>query len=220
MPVTVPEFKTCEMCGSVFARTKNGIKLWLRRRYCSRACSGTLRDDSLPKVKNCVVCSAQYHRPDKLSAYQWKSRLCCSVKCAAIRHSTHGDSSSREYTIWTNMKSRCLNPKSDDYSNYGGRGITICAEWVTDFAMFLADMGRCPKGKSLDRKDTNRGYCRDNCKWSTTDEQCNNRRNNIRISVDGRTQTLMQWSKEIGFNYSIALGRFNSGHPIYEVFSA
>lgn len=75
------------------------------------------------------------------------------------------------------MKARCLNPKSPDYKDYGGRGITICESWIDSFEAFLEDMGERPKNRTLDRRDTNGNYEPDNCVWSTAKEQANNRRN-------------------------------------------
>ena len=87
---------------------------------------------------------------------------------------THGMHSSPEYNCWAGVKQRCLNPKNHRYNEYGGRGITICERWMK-FENFLADMGRRPKGTSLDRIDNDGNYELSNCKWSTAKEQINNR---------------------------------------------
>jgi hypothetical protein len=81
-----------------------------------------------------------------------------------------------EYHAWQTMRARCLNPKNKRYAQYGGRGITICNSWLDGFPAFLGDMGRRPSPRhSLDRKDNNKGYSKDNCKWSTPHEQMTNR---------------------------------------------
>ena len=81
-----------------------------------------------------------------------------------------------EYSSWCNMKTRCTNPNFKQYKDYGGRGITICKEWLDSFEQFYKDMGPKPKGMTLDRIDNNKGYEPLNCKWSTYSEQNKNRR--------------------------------------------
>ena len=70
----------------------------------------------------------------------------------------------KTYRAWASMRSRCNNPENAGYSQYGGRGITVCPEWVS-FKQFLIDMGEAPKDKSLDRRDNNKGYSKDNCRY-------------------------------------------------------
>lgn len=98
------------------------------------------------------------------------------------------------------MKLRCLNPNNHAFSDYGGRGIKICEEWMA-FENFLADMGERPDNMTLDRIDVNGNYEPSNCRWATMKEQCNNRRSNFNITHQGRTQTLTQWCEELGLNY-------------------
>ena len=76
------------------------------------------------------------------------------------------------------MKARCLNPNNHAYAGYGGRGISVCSEWLGEggFIRFLADMGEMPTGRSLDRIDNGRGYSPGNCRWATPVEQQRNTR--------------------------------------------
>jgi integrase len=83
---------------------------------------------------------------------------------------------SPEYRSWQHMKDRCLNPRCKDWPQYGGRGIRMADDWE-DFDLFLADMGRRPSRlHSLDRRDVNGNYDRDNCRWATKLVQNRNQR--------------------------------------------
>lgn len=81
----------------------------------------------------------------------------------------------KEYAIWVKMRQRCKNPNDPKFKDYGARGIKVCSEWDS-FAQFFEDMGEKPDGLSIDRKDNDKGYSKENCKWSTPLEQANNRR--------------------------------------------
>lgn len=81
---------------------------------------------------------------------------------------------SPEYHSWAAMMTRCYNKKRSAYKYYGGKGIFVCKRWHT-FTNFLADMGKRPEGKTLDRVRGNRGYSPSNCRWVTRAEQTANR---------------------------------------------
>lgn len=104
-----------------------------------------------------------------------------SCGCRNIEnHTTHNRSRNRIYGAWLNMKGRCTNPKSHKWPYYGGRGITVCDRWLTDFKAFAADMGEPPTVKhSIDRINNDGNYEPGNCRWATIAQQSSNRRKPI-----------------------------------------
>jgi len=101
----------------------------------------------------------------------------------------------REYLAWLNMKQRCLNTKRPSYKNYGGRGIKIHWSWKYSFENFLKNMGTCPEGYSIERKNNNGNYCSNNCIWINRTKQQNNTRMNTYYKYNKKIMTLTQWCK-------------------------
>jgi hypothetical protein len=119
----------------------------------------------------------------------------CIRKSLAIKHGMH---ESREYSTWENMVQRCTNPKARKYHLYGGRGITICDRWVKSFINFYEDMGPRPDNTSIDRLDNDKGYYKENCKWSNPREQLVNVRYfHQHIKHDGVVRVLEDLIKEL-----------------------
>lgn len=106
---------------------------------------------------------------------------------------------SRTYRIWQAMLNRCRNPKTSNYKDYGGRGITVCERWRV-FAAFLADMGECPPDHSIDRKENDGNYEKGNCMWSTRHTQTRNKRTNRLITFNGETKCLKDWAVSLGID--------------------
>jgi hypothetical protein len=108
-----------------------------------------------------------------------KSCGCWRRESTAWHHTKHGlaprHGRPRAYSSWCNMINRCTNKNWPQYKDWGGRGITIDPRWL-DFAVFLADMGERPPGMTLERKDGNGSYCRENCVWATQHQQMMNTR--------------------------------------------
>lgn len=100
-----------------------------------------------------------------------------AVGAMAAKTTVHGMSRTPVWITWSNMLTRCRSKRSDDYAIYGGRGISVCPEWDS-FETFYRDMGGRPPGKSLDRIDTDGNYEPGNCRWATSAEQNQNKRNN------------------------------------------
>lgn len=96
------------------------------------------------------------------------------------------------------MITRCTNPNSKSYHNYGGRGIIVCDRWRHSLANFIADMGDRPEGATLDRIDNDGPYSPENCRWATIDEQARNKRCNHLITYNGETLIIRDWELRIG----------------------
>ena len=136
----------------------------------------------------------------------------CAAKRIASGSIKHGMSSTPEFGIWTDIKTRCYNQNHIAFKHYGGRGIAVCERWLSSFENFLADIGKRPSRiHSIDRIDTNGNYEPENCRWATGIEQANNRRNNIRIVIDGTEKTLTEWCRDLGVSYSSAWLRYQQG---------
>jgi hypothetical protein len=105
-----------------------------------------------------------------------------------------------EYRAWESAKTRCYNPKSASYKNYGGRGIYMVDRWKPEFPNFIRDMGRKKPGESLDRIDTNGPYSPENCRWATPKQQLRNTRVNRYLTLGRKRMTLVEWAEHLGMH--------------------
>lgn len=124
----------------------------------------------------------------------------------------HGHGRERIYKNFLNMHQRCENPNSLWYKNYGARGIFVCDEW-SDFQTFYewAQNNGYQRGLTLDRIDVDGPYAPWNCRWATSFQQGNNRRNTIRITYNGITKTISEWANETGIKRSIIYSKYKKG---------
>jgi hypothetical protein len=131
---------------------------------------------------------------------QTKSCGCWSKEQRSKATKTHGMTGTRIYNTWLQMRRRCHDPKDPAYPGYGGRGIDVCPEWMNSFESFFRDMGHRPNGMTLDRRNNDLGYCRDNCRWSSHKEQANNRRSSRVLEAFGEKMTVSQWAEKTGIS--------------------
>jgi hypothetical protein len=126
---------------------------------------------------------------------------------------THGLRHNRLYNIYNRMIDRCYYEKLPDYKNWGGRGITVCDEWIKDRTIFFnwALSNGYSDELQLDRIDNDKSYYPDNCRFVTRKDNCRNRRSNKVLVYKGQTKTLVEWSEEIGFDYTLVKERISRG---------
>lgn len=173
-------------------------QLWLCRCDC-----GTIR-----KVQHASLLSGKslscgcYHKED-----------------VSKRLTTHGLSKTRLYNIYHNIKNRCYNPNNNRYKDYGGRGIFVCSEWRNSFERFAewALSNGYTDDLTIDRIDNDGPYGPENCRWTNSETQINNKRKTIYFEFFGVKKSLRQWVDFMGWNYSKYYGRHSRGYETFRV---
>ena len=122
------------------------------------------------------------------------------------------DCSSKLYCSWKHMKERCYNSSCRDYCHWGGRGITVCDAWKSDFLAFKewALANGYEEGLTIDRIDNDGNYEPSNCRWATKKEQSNNRRCLHYLTYKGETKTISEWSRITGIKITTLYMRLNT----------
>lgn len=120
----------------------------------------------------------------------------------------HNLTNTRIWRIWQGMKWRASDATD---KNYGGRGINVCPEWER-FEQFFADMSPgYSDDLTIERKDVNKPYSKDNCRWATNMEQQANKRNNRHVVYRGETIHLAELVRRSGFSKMMLVMRLNRG---------
>lgn len=143
---------------------------------------------------------------------------CLQVDRTISSHRKHGGSADSLYAIWDGMKQRCNNQHHKYYKDYGARGISVCKEWLSDYQAFrnwaiqngynsISEKYQC----TLDRIDVNGNYEPSNCRWVNMKVQQRNRRNNVEITYNGRTQCLQAWATDVGLPFDTLWRRLKRG---------
>jgi len=122
-------------------------------------------------------------RADHLKSGETQSCGCLHAEIIKRVKTVHGMAGKRLQVIWNNMKARCYNPKSQHYNRYGGRGISICPEWVNDCSKFItwALNNGYSDDLTIDRINNDGNYEPQNCRWVTQQEQAQNTSQNVRV---------------------------------------
>lgn len=147
---------------------------------------------------------------------------CDAASRISAERRTHGRSNTHTYYVWQDMKKRCLYPKHVSFASYGGRGISVCDQWVKSFEAFFLDMGEAPDGMSIERNDVNGNYEPSNCRWATAYEQhLNTRRTKLVDLADGRgSLAMVAQCKHLDLDYRTVQTRINKhGWDIIRAFS-
>lgn len=157
------------------------------------------------------LCKCECKQEKVILSYCLKSGHTQSCGCLNKEIITkHGLHNNKIYPVWNDMIQRCTNPKNKDYHNYGGRGIKVCKHWMK-IENFLEDMEKGWKpGLQIERKNNYKGYHKENCKWATRKEQDKNKRNNLYIIYNGKTQLLMGLCEQHNVSYTIIWHRIYS----------
>lgn len=135
---------------------------------------------------------------------------------------SNGMYNTRIFRCYRSMRYRCLYPTCKDYKHYGGRGISICPDWLDEengfinFYTWAMDNGYNDT-LTLDRIDVNGNYEPTNCRWADIVTQRNNMRSNIVLTYEGKTMTLKSWSRYLGISYSALCDRYRRGCSVPEI---
>ncbi len=142
-----------------------------------------------------------------------KSCGCIKREGNNLRHGyARAGGKSSVYVRYLGMVSRCHNPFSLSWPDYGGRGITVCERWLAGFEYFLEDMGAPPTADhQLDRRDNSAGYSPENCQWVTPAQNCRNRRNTIAVETSKGSFLLVEACELLDISYQHAWRLHRSG---------
>ena len=147
---------------------------------------------------------------------------CLQKEVHSRKWTTHGMSRTKAYKVWEGIRWRCLNEKSNVYSSYGGRGITICDEWRDDFVAFYNYVSKLDhfgeSEYSIDRIDNDGNYEPGNVRWATKEEQTRNRRVTVIVEYAGDKIPLQEAAEREGIQYCVVEQRWRKGKRDAELF--
>lgn len=173
------------------SRTDSGKYAWV----CKCDCGNTI-----------TVCTTDLRRGHTQS--------CGCYRTDKVR--THGLSKTLPYHMWRKMIARRCDETDKDYNNYGARGISVCKEWLS-YPLFYewALSNGYKRGLTIDRINNDVGYSPENCRFITIQEQERNRRNNIRVIVNGAGMLLVEFCEKHTIPYQTAYWRYKHGRNLF-----
>lgn len=163
-----------------------------------------------------VKCSCKKQTEKAVGLICLKNGKLTSCGCNYIKYGEknncfkHGLTNHPLYFVYLSMVDRCSNDKDAQYYNYGGRGIRVDEHWLGPNGLknFINDMGGSYQpGLSIDRKDNNGPYSKENCRWATRYTQGRNKRNNILISFNNETKCLAEWAEQYQIKWNLVYQR-------------
>lgn len=182
-----------------------------------------------------IVCQTSYKGNSKKARKTWVVRCDCgavkevldqslrsnmTVSCGCLakeftslrlKNRKENNKQTKAYMAWRDMLQRVRNKNNPAYRHYGGRGLTVCEEWLS-FDSFHSDMGEPPSSKhTLEREDNDKGYSPENCAWKLMKDQARNKRTNRLVEINGVVKCAGQWIEEEGINESLFRSRLRRG---------
>lgn len=183
-------------------------------------CISRLHNYSKSRTHLLCICDCGNLTIVELSRFKNGHTKSCGCSRKGI-NATHGGRYTRLYEIWCGMKKRCYNKRCKAYSRYGKRGISICDDWLDSFSNFelwSKDNGY-DENLTLDRIDNDGDYEPNNCRWVNRYIQANNRSTNKIVYYNGSSDTLANWCRKLGLNYSRTSYRLNHGFTVVDAFN-
>lgn len=166
---------------------------------------------------NCVCdCTTAFTaRVGDLKSGNTTSCGCFRKENTAKMKTTHGRTETDIYSIWCDIKKRCYNPKNSHFHHYGGRGISVSAEWLKDFSKFASDIGPRPTKKhQIDRINNDGNYEPGNCRWATRSENMRNTQKSMTALLGGEVIPLKELAVRTGIKYATLYYRVKRGLPV------
>ena len=177
--------------------SKDKSALWECKCDCGKTVQYSSRELKFSRLKSCGCYKLAYHTK---------------------RLTKHGQTHTKLYNVWGAMLDRCLSDNTKSFSNYKGRGITVCEEWK-DFKNFYEwAKDRYENGLTLERINNDLGYCPENCAWKDRKAQARNRRTKHNIVYDNRKISIIELSEILNVNVK-ALWSFIDRHGLQNALS-